>query len=768
MPEVTRRKFFTGALESAAAVSVGTAVMVKASTAAGTPRARVTLHKGVPTLFVDDSPLPAYMYFCAKPNTKFVADFAKAGIRIITWGNGARIPHSSDMGWKGPGESDYAELDSEVQTILDGHPDAYLIPRIAVSAPARWLEANPDHWMRWEDGTPAARGRARPMPSTSMASKLWLRDASDALVRYIRHVQSMPFSRNFIGYQITGGYNEWFYAERNVDFSPAALQGFREWLKVKYANDAAVLREAWRRSDVHFGNATLPPRHVRAKTDVNLFRNPLVSRWVSDYYEFLSEVNTDALIHLSKVGKEATRNQSLIGAFYGYLMCGAANPDGGETSAAWGHQALRKVLECPSIDFLASPYDYTLRGPGGVDVDQGPPECARLRGKIFITEYDTATYVAGPKAANSGGRPTPTRAQSFAIQLRNFSHRFIKRQGLWWMDITTRGGWYHDADIVKFLTRTRRLFDKAAALDLHYQPEVAVITDEETPYYMYGGSELRYPMVTLQDIFGLSRMGTTYDYYLHNDLSHPRMPDCKLYIFLDAQYLTDAERQAVKEKLRKSNKVVLWVYAPGVINEREFSAAHVRDLTGLEIEYLVTGHNEQLSSRVYITDYTHPITGGLESGATYGTESRLGPTFYCTDPQARVLGRLAPWHAEGVGAKPGLVVKEYGDWRSVYSAVPQLPPRILRNIARYAGCHIYNDDNDVIFANSHFLAIHTDKGGRKQIRLRRTSDVSDAFTEALVARDATEFMDDLPAGTTRLYYLGNLSEISDPGSRFAI
>lgn len=68
--------------------------------------------------------------------------------------------------------------------------------------------------------------------------------------------------------------------------------------------------------------------------------------------------------------------------------------------------------------------------------------------------------------------------------------------------------------------------------------------------------------------------------------------------------------------------------------------------------------------------------------------------------------------------------------------------------------------------NSHFLSIHTASGGPKRIRLPRRTDVYDAYSEQLIAREALEFTDDLPPFGTRVYFLGDLAQIRDESTRF--
>jgi hypothetical protein len=246
------------------------------------------------------------------------------------------------------------------------------------------------------------------------------------------------------------------------------------------------------------------------------------------------------------------------------------------------------------------------------------------------------------------------------------------------------------------------------------------------------------------------------------------MPDYKLYIFLDTLYLTEAERRAVKQRVQRDGNVAVWLYGPGVLSEKGFSVENIQDLTGIQVKHRVADFYGQASSRVYLTDFTHPMTAHMMAMPEFGTDSRLGPIFYCDDPEAKTLGRLLPWHGTGAGEVPGFVVKEFADWTSVYIAVPCVPAPILRNIARQAGCHIYNDEGDLVYANSHFLAIHTNTGGPKRLRLPKRTDVYDAFTEKLVARNVTEFTDTVPQYETRLYFLGDVSQIADPKSRFEL
>jgi hypothetical protein len=75
-----------------------------------------------------------------------------------------------------------------------------------------------------------------------------------------------------------------------------------------------------------------------------------------------------------------------------------------------------------------------------------------------------------------------------------------------------------------------------------------------------------------------------------------------------------------------------------------------------------------------------------------------------------VLGIL-----EGVG-KPGLAVKKFPKWTSIYSAAPNLPPALLRGIAQYAGLPVVNAfEGDVTYVNDRLVLVHTTVGGERHL-----------------------------------------------------
>ena len=167
--------------------------------------------------------------------------------------------------------------------------------------------------------------------------------------------------------------------------------------------------------------------------------------------------------------------------------------------------------------------------------------------------------------------------------------------------------------------------------------------------------------------------------------------------------------------------------------------------------------------RVEITSHDHAYSKSLPQGFAYGTDVnvenikrwydhqiylkdprdpglqrdlpgfRVSPRFYSDDAEAKVLGKLA-----GID-KPGLVVKKQPGWTSVYSSAPILPAGLLRNIARAAGCHIYSDAGDIVYANRNILCVYAPGGGTRTIHLPAKSKVVDLLENRTVADGAKDF-----------------------------
>ena len=181
------------------------------------PHCELKSWNGAPTMFVEGQPINSVAYFCPEPTPERLEAMQRAGVRVITWGVGGATAHASDTGWRGGDTFDYHDLDAGAEMILQYIPDAWLIPRIAVTAPAWWMRQH-------QISLPAPDGKTEgpgmgcgadwaddPRQTTvSRASDLWQRDSEFALTKLVEHIDASPWGHRCIGLQPNGGVNEWF------------------------------------------------------------------------------------------------------------------------------------------------------------------------------------------------------------------------------------------------------------------------------------------------------------------------------------------------------------------------------------------------------------------------------------------------------------------------------------------------------------------------------------------------------------------------------
>jgi hypothetical protein len=304
-----------------------------------------------------------------------------------------------------------------------------------------------------------------------------------------------------------------------------------------------------------------------------------------------------------------------------------------------------------------------------------------------------------------------------------------------------------------WLRNFRELGDFLVQTDRTPSAEVAVLLDDESFIYESPRINLDLPLIFQQRLWGLPRTGAPFDVYLLQDFIEGRLKPYKLYVFLNPLHLDRSRREALNSELRKDGRVALWIYAPGYLEDGP-SLEAMRDLTGFRFAM----GKQPWGPLLHIVDFTHPITTGLPQDIFWGTNSKLSPIFYLDDPEARVLGQVV--FSKG-NCKPGMGIKRFPQWTSVYVAAPNLPAPVLRGIAGFAGVHLYNRDGDVLYATRDLLAVHTVAGGDRTFRLpRQVEEVYDLFGRSTVARDSSEFHVTLRPASTALYYTGGAALLS--------
>ena len=664
--------------------------------------------------------------------------FARQGIHLFSYG--------LSMGdwWRGPGEYDFEPVAARLEAMRSADPESLALLRINISPPAWWMKEHPDDVMvcTHRDGH-SWRGKY-----ASLSSAAWRTDAGEALAALARHFTASPLSRHILGWHVAGGdCGEWSYSwgEACADYSPAHLAAYRQWLTDRYGTDDA-LRQAWRRPDASLATATIPPPAQRYRGSWGDLFEPMKERPTIDYLRFHSEAVADSICHFARIAKRSCLRQHLVGAFYGYSISTSWRP------ASWhncGHHALARVLACPDIDFVCDPYVYRDRYPGQACVPQSLPEAIRLAGKLHLMEDDTRTSLT---AEGKIGR-CPDIPTTIGTLRRNWAAAVTQAGGLWWME--QGPGWFEHPDILADLGRLRTLHADLPPAACRSSAEIAVVISQGSQPFMAQTPNLVLPLISDQIIRELSFVGAPFDLILSSDLAHAA--HYKLLIFPVSYHVPKAERARIRA-LYRPGRTIVWLHAPGLLTDKGANDKAASALTGITLKLANIGG----PAHVRITDFASPLTRDLPPGTTYGSHRRIAPLLRVVDPKAHVLGHtgctaLNILDGQGWGLSTyrgsGLAIKDVGGARVLFSAAGPLPAPLLRNIAREAGVHIYDDAGDVVYASRGLLAVHYASTGRRALRIPRGVRVRDAFTGRKRSTWRGKLKVDAQAGHTDIFRL---------------
>lgn len=742
--------------------------------------AKLVMHNGSPAIEVDGEIIPPMTVTLIHHDEDYYANLRKCGINVFFLTCGTE--------WLFDGA--ISELQQNAQKILNAVPDALCFLRITLDPPISWMEEHPDELMQYEDGSfepihyysQYVLGDIIP-GQYFLGSQLWRDEAAKHLVEFLDELDKTPLSEHIIGYFLgAGSCSEWNSAgelnclEKNkgAGFGPAERREFSRYLKAKYGTEEA-LKKAWRDEDATFDNPHIPTMDERffvkvdalamgmteeklhLKADVNKGASGNIGSFldvdknfcVFDFLRNFHHASANSIIYFAEILKKRDKNK-MVGAFYGgfacthYFNCGTA---GGTL----------KILDS-CVDYLATPGLYDERQPGGVTALRTMQDSFRLRGKVFISEDDTRSHL--DDVLERSKNRLYTIEDTANVLKRDFGRDICEDIYGWWFDHSPAGGRYKDKEIYSLFARQQQISSFAYSLNRKKHNQVALIFDEESISVVTQQTSSE-----LCDLFRTSevhRLGLPVDYYFHNDLARSDMPDYQVYIFVNCFFLSDEDRRAIEEKVRKKGKMAIWIYASGFINpdaDIRMSAENISELTGIRT---------LMENKCAFTDFRivseHPAMKNIDKHKIYGFFDRMihsnvwlnqrrnvtyaYPLFVTDDPDATVLGRFCDT------GLPALTIKETDGFYSVFCGAKILRADLIQALARYAGCHIWSDDtDDVLYANDNFVVLHAASSGKKKLRLPRKCDVFEVYEKKWYAKQVDELEFDMYFGETKMFSL---------------
>jgi len=678
----------------------------------GTPRLIVNGKEVAPILFgLSDFPGAAANTAYAQKNIK---QFADQGIHLVTADSELRL------GWHKVTPFESEPIQEEIASILQADPNSGILLRLHANAPYWWMRDNMDENILYRgkpgidngDTDRLIRDDNNGMMRVSLASQKWLKEAGECLRQFCEDVWNTEEGKHIIGIQIACGlYGEWAHwgIPHGEDTSKPMQDRFHRLLHELYDTDEA-LQTAWGRTDVTRDTAPFLPMREQPGDD-GIFRHPVISRPIMDSQLCIQLVLAEDILYFNKIIKEAWERPILTGAFYSYINS-EPRPIGGHLLS----ELLFKNRDL--IDYLCGPFPYLQnRKAEHIPMQRGILESVRLNGMLWLTEMDG--HPAGTEHFVGGDMNLID--ESVSMLRRNVLQPILLGNGLWFYDhrlipqfvpkdgknpfagsIYRKNGWWDNAVLLKEIKMLYELTEKYA----HgaYQPAADVLLVYAPHTYF---STVCSPDSEFLIQEAVARSGVAYDCIFLEDLRLADMDRYRCVIFTNAFALTHDEKQLIKE--RTKDKHVVWLYAPGYVDERSLSVDNMISVTGITLKKTVP-------KNTCVFPDGRKITLHLEN---------LEPMFEVSDSDAQPIAYYEDSEAIAVARKDNV-------W---YYAFPQLDSLTLIPILESAGVHRYCTTGDPILAGEGLVAINAYAG----------------FDSKLFFRNGKQIHVSLPKNTTAIF-----------------
>ena len=664
---------------------------------AGVSQARVAFSGGVPRLTLNGRPtLPLVFFFNTDPgnakNRQYLAEQVRlaAGAGVHLYSLPLRCPRLPDGV-----TPNYAWSDGLLDAFIQADPQATFILRL-YPGPQRswreWAQIPESEFAHFADGS---RGQV------SLASDWFWGPTDQDLAALIRRYEASPYGPRLLGYHPGGPDSEMFhdsYREKGPDYSPANQRRFRLWLSRRYPDDLA-LQQAWANPQVTLATAGIPtfppgrfPMHgVSGEETVRFFYDlPAERDWV-DFSAYANELVAERIETWAELIKRETGGRKLVVFFYGYTF---------ELPGSFsGHYCLQRVLACPQVDVLVSPYSYHERGPGGPGSFMSPVDSVTAHGKLWLNEDDTRTSLLDlsqiPGQWLLFDQPAASLPATLGLLERNFAAILTHRAGTWWMDLMAAGAFNHPA-LWDMLQARAGLYAELYRHPTPYRPQVALIVDERSKLYVKSDWDANYlTLVRLRD--EAARSGAAVGYYTLDDFTAGLVPRCPVYLFPNSFCLDAGQVRRLRSRLDREQATAIWLYAPGYLSPAGPDLAQASRLAGLQLA---------------VQDGLQGSRGeGLLARLAWGAGVRVSPRLVVSDERAVPLGR---YRADGLVSA---AMVQAGRHRSVFLGDMEVSRQVLARLFASAGAHLWTRGGEVVHTDGSILAVHSGRAGLVRIYL---------------------------------------------------
>ncbi len=482
----------------------------------------------------------AYRSFWPEP--EMTATFGKMGINTRCFFASNTINSLGQeyckypMIWEGVKKYNFDAFDKQVDDLLEANPNAEFMCLIDLNTPY-WLTRRFAYDSFSEISHAASDAR-------------WLELTTEWMHDFISYSEQ-KYGDKIVAYILSGG-------------------GTSEWYEYDRGRSSRIKNGAWRkwclRNHLPAENDVPGESSLRVAAHENVVYDPQTEMEKIQYWRFHNEVIADAILHFAREARSQISREKEIGVFFGYYLVSD------NKQVSFGHLDYERVFASPDIDFLISPGNYNDRMIGGGSGPQLVLGTAQRFGKRYLHEIDHRTH-----SVKTGSGGWQTQADDNAGHIREAAYALINHSSLWWFDMW--GGWYAEKETKQLIARLKTIADEYVDDRSKSVAEALFIADPQSACYINEKAPQASAMAR-QFRDKLNRTGAPFDTFSFNDIPHIDLSRYKI-IFLPAMLLITPERAAIlKEFVLKSNRTVVWAYAPGISNGKDLDIRRVKEWTG--------------------------------------------------------------------------------------------------------------------------------------------------------------------------------------------
>ena len=504
-----------------------------------------------------------FAYRSFMPELKAVENFSVHGVNTIclfpsNTVNSLGQPYSGyapNRFWFGT--YDFSAVEQQIREALEKMPDARILMMIDLNSP---------EWLSRQIGLAHTPGDSTTHLSEALLNPRWVEDTVAYMLAFLDFCELKWGDRIDAYIPACGNTDEWF------DHNGESCSLIKEKAYARYREEKGLPPE-------------IPPSAGKLNSPDfdELVFDPATSSGVLEYRRFCNEVVADGLLMFAEKIKTHLARPVEVGAFFGYITDRAG-------VAESGHAFLRKVVRSPWVDFIISPGCYRDRAIGGGSGWQSISGTERLAGKRHFHECDQRTHTYNKNLSpyvKLEFQCWQNTTEDIAGIRREAALAIITRSSLWWFDMW--GGFYTLPEQLECIRECHKLYDRFLAEPSVKIDEVALITDEDTAFYLDQRSPRQRDFqshIRTQ----LNRLGAAYDHYLLEDL--PEIENWEHYklISLSNQIeITPEKAELLKKYVYSGGKTVLVLYAPGISDGRTLDVKRVEKFAG--VPYAAAGLN---------------------------------------------------------------------------------------------------------------------------------------------------------------------------------